>query len=131
MRPEGWEGILAAHIAEANSYIFQWGEHDCALWCADWIQKITGNDLAANLRGQYSTEEEARAILQSLGLSAWSELPDNHLPLIPVKKAARGDLVLHPAGMLGICDGAFAYFLRDVGVTRIAFTKCVKAWKVG
>jgi hypothetical protein len=43
----------------------------------------------------------------------------------------RGDIMLHPQGMLGICDGAHAYFLTERGVTRIEFMKCVKAWSVG
>ncbi|WP_300535153.1 hypothetical protein [uncultured Mameliella sp.] len=32
---------------------FVWGEHDCALGLADWLQHLRGVDTAAHLRGQY------------------------------------------------------------------------------
>ncbi|WP_435007978.1 DUF6950 family protein [Tundrisphaera lichenicola] len=130
MRPEGWEGLLAAHIVEGRSCEFEWGAHDCVLWCANWVRKLTGNDLAADWRGTYGTEEEANSVLNSLGFASPADLADEHLDAIPVLRAKRGDIVQHPAGMLGICDGARAYFLTLEGVTRLEFTKCLRAWKV-
>lgn len=132
MRPQGWESVLAAHIANARSRPFVWGEHDCVLWCADWVRKVTDRDPAADCRGQYSSEADARLALNALGCSTPAELADRHLPQIPVAHAKRGDVVLHPVtGGLGICDGVHAYFLTERGVTRIEFTRCPRAWGVG
>lgn len=130
MRPQGWESLLAGHIAAARDREFAWGEHDCVLWCADWVRTLTGTDPASRWRGTYSTEAEAQTVLRALGLSAWADLGDVYLPETPVPQARRGDVLLHPAGMLGICDGAHGYFLSARGVTRIEFLKCLKAWKV-
>jgi hypothetical protein len=130
MRNEGWESLLAQQIAEARGKTFEWGVHDCVLWCADWIGKVTGIDPAAEWRGTYSTEEEAQAILGSLGFASTSELASHHLEEKPVSMASRGDLMLHPSGSLGICDGAFAFFVTKEGLLRLEFTKCLRAWKV-
>jgi hypothetical protein len=130
MRQEGWESLLYHHILEARGKEFEWGTHDCVLWCADWIQKVTGEDLAANWRGTYSTQEEADTILGSLGFNNASELASHYQEEIPVARAQRGDIMLHPSGTLGICDGAFAYFVTKDGVLRHEFTKCLRAWKV-
>ena len=61
MRREGWEQLLAEHVADAGSTDFQWGQADCALWCADWVRKATGQDFSTDWRGQYATEEELQA----------------------------------------------------------------------
>lgn len=131
MRPQGWESLLSGHIAEARSGTFEWGTHDCILWCAGWVRKITGSDPAQDWRGKYSSEDEAVAVLTSMGFSTWADLAAAHLPETPVALAQRGDIVLHPVNAcLGICAGAHAYFVTDRGVTRVEFTKCLKAWKV-
>lgn len=130
MRKEGWESLLAAHIAEARAKSFEWGTHDCVLWSAGWISKVTGEDLATDWQGAYRTEEEAQAVLESLGFNNTSELADHYLEATPVSMAKRGDLMLHPSGSLGICDGVFAFFVTKEGVLRLEFTKCLRAWKV-
>ncbi len=130
MRPGGWEGMLAAHIREARAASFAWGTHDCVLWCAEWIRKLTGQDPAADWRGAYGSKEEADAIISSLGAGDAGELASLHLQEIPVSRARRGDIMLHPSGTLGICDGAFAFFVTTEGLLRHEFTKCLKAWKV-
>jgi hypothetical protein len=123
--------LLSCHISDARSIAFAWGQNDCVLWCADWVAKLTGHDPAKDWRGKYTSEAEAIAILRSMDLSVWADLADTNLPPTSVAHAHRGDIMLHPAGMLGICDGTHAYFLTDKGVTRIEFMKCIKAWEVG
>jgi hypothetical protein len=40
------------------------GGFDCTLFVADWGGEICGRDPAADLRGTYSTRDEARAIIE-------------------------------------------------------------------
>lgn len=127
-RPERWEGMLADHIASAGP--FAWGTIDCVLWCADWVRQMTGTDHADGIRGTYADEAGAKVALASLGFASISDLIGHYLPETPAKKARRGDIMLHPMDIAGICDGAHAYFLTENGVTRIPFTACTKAWKV-
>jgi hypothetical protein len=130
MRPEAWESLLFHHILEARGKPFEWGTHDCVLDCALWIEKITGADPAAGFRGTYKTEAEAAAVIESLGFATAADLASSVLEEKPVPTAQRGDIVLHPCGTLGICDGAHAYFVTHAGMLRVEFLKCLKAWKV-
>jgi hypothetical protein len=130
MRPPGWEAMLYDHIRNARSRPFAWGQHDCVLWSADWVLKMTGIDPASQWRGTYGTEEGARQVLAALELETVAELADRHLTAITPSQAHRGDIMLHPNGMLGICDGPHAYFLTTEGTTRIAFLSCPRAWRV-
>ena len=60
--------ILGAHILSAEKEVFAWGKNDCALWCADWVRKATGNDFAQGWAGSYSSKAELRNLLQESGL---------------------------------------------------------------
>jgi hypothetical protein len=121
--------MLYDHLA-ANQP-FEWGTNDCVLWCADWVQKIIGVDYAADFRGKYASDGEASAIMQAAGFASIADLVSAHLPEVTVNKARRGDIVLHPMGMVGICDGAHAHFLTVGRPTQISFTLCTNAWSVG
>lgn len=128
-RVQGWERILDEHVA--NPAPFQWGLNDCALWCASWVLKATGQDFAAEWRGRYSTEDELKMLMHSLGIDGYEQIVDGTgCPQIRPAFAQRGDVMMHPAGHLGICNGAHAHFLTENGRTRIGFTTCIKAWKV-
>jgi hypothetical protein len=127
VRVEGWESLLAAHLQPTE---FVWGKHDCALWAADWVCKATGNDFGADWRGQYATEDEAQELMQARGFSGPEGIADAHLEPVPVALAHRGDIMLHPTGALGICAGAYSYFLTGRGLTRIPTLLCKRAWRV-
>ncbi|MER8532125.1 hypothetical protein NKH61_05135 [Mesorhizobium sp. M1005] len=43
------------------------GGEDCTTYCAAWVFEATGKDPAADLRGTYSTYEDAEAVLQAAG----------------------------------------------------------------
>jgi hypothetical protein len=54
MRLHDWQTRFAALVAERWAQPFEWGTRDCCLWAADAVQAITGQDLAADLRGTYA-----------------------------------------------------------------------------
>lgn len=58
---------LRAFMRSARRRPFVWGEFDCCLFAADWVALCTGRDPAATWRGTYSTETEARALMDSAG----------------------------------------------------------------
>lgn len=58
---------LARHQRVGNTTPFVFGKMDCSLWAADWVRQQTGVDLAADWRGQYSTEDEYRRLLLAEG----------------------------------------------------------------
>jgi hypothetical protein len=130
MRIPGWERLLYEHIRDAHNSEFCWGENDCALWCSDWVHKANGMDLGSAWRGQYTSEEGLQALMQERGFALPADIANEHSRQVSVTFAARGDIVLHPQGCLGICDGISSYFLTLQGLTRLNTHRCVAAWKV-
>ncbi len=132
MRREGWESRLEAHIREAYSHAFAWGERDCALWAAGWVLAATGEDFLSNWRGRYTTAAGAAKLMKRRKFASVAAIATAHLPEIPVKLARRGDLLMHPVcGALGICYGRHGFFLTEGGVTMIDAGTCPVAWRVG
>ncbi len=130
MRIEGWEKLLAQHIEEARKTAFQWGTHDCVMWCASWIKKCTGNDFAKGIVGTYDTEEGANEYLRANGYETVESVADKHLFSVPMALAGRGDILLRPDYLLGICTGVNGDFITQKGVTEYRTLKCLKAWRV-
>jgi len=128
MRVQNWPSLLYLHLQDAPE--FEWGQTDCVLWCADWIQKAIGEDLTDGAKGQYSTLGEAYEYLNDLGFETPADLADEHLDQIQISYAQRGDIVLHPDGPLGICDGTYSHFLTETGKTRFTTLNCLRAWRV-
>lgn len=58
---------LAVHQRVGNTRPFEYGQMDCSMWAASWVQQQTGVDLATDWRGQYSTEAEYRRLLLAEG----------------------------------------------------------------
>jgi hypothetical protein len=130
MRVEGWEGLLYEHIHQSHAAEFEWGQNDCALWSADWVFKATEKDFGAAWRGHYASEEELQTLLNERGYSGAADIANEHLAAVPIAFAQRGDIVQHPMGYLGICDGVLSYFIMTEGITRLHTHRCIGAWKV-
>lgn len=130
MRNEGWESALNAHLEAARTTEFKWGTHDCALWSAQWVAKATDNDQTGDWTGNYSTEDEADAIMFERGFTCPADIADAHLSSIAVSFAQRGDLILNPAGCIGICNGRLSVFVTPFGVTTVETLRCPRAWRV-
>jgi hypothetical protein len=131
MRIEGWERLLAEYIRQVYDSVFVWGQNDCALWCADWVKLATGQDLAAEWRGQYASEDELRALMEQRRFPSYEAIADSTgFAVVSVKFAQRGDIVLSPDGPLGICNGMISHFIMEKGMTRLPTLRCAKAWKV-
>lgn len=128
MRVKHWERLLDDYVNSAPQ--FQWGRHDCALWCADWVLQITGRDFASEWRGLYSDEAGLQSLMHDRGYQCASEIADAAFNRVGVNFAQRGDVVLHPQGALGICNGIYGHFLTEKGVTKYPTCRCGAAWKV-
>ena len=58
---------LTEYLRDAAARPFVWGQCDCCLFAADWVQAKTGIDPASAMRGEYHSELGAREIIQSAG----------------------------------------------------------------
>lgn len=133
MRLEGWEQTLAVTIEAARTKELLWGEHDCALWCGEWVKTCTGNDYVTPFRGTYTTEAGAARRIRAEGHDSLIDLIDAHLSRVDVPLAQRGDLAWLDQGCLGIVTGPRAAFIaRDgSGLIMAPLAACPIAWKVG
>jgi hypothetical protein len=124
---------------------FTYGQNDCAFFAADAILAMTGTDLLADFRGQYSDGPSAlRAIKSITGGSSIADavewVTEKHgLNALPGPLyAQRGDLVLcnykdggEDVEFLGIValDGTVA-IPGAKGLTRLPLTAALKAWRI-
>jgi hypothetical protein len=111
-RLSNWEDGLSNFMVQNRNRPFEWGQWDCILFACAAAEAVTGEDKAADFRGQYTDETGARAALRKLGKGTLLRTVDSRFKRIPVTKAQRGDLIWHD-GCVGVCLGGAAAFLTD------------------
>lgn len=55
---------LDDYLCTAGRRRWGWGEVDCFLFVADWVERVTGVDCAGEYRGAYASEREARRLIK-------------------------------------------------------------------
>jgi hypothetical protein len=132
MRYQDWPSRLFAAIEDKKTAPFAWGVNDCCLFAADIVLAITGNDYAAEYRGQYDSQLTAAQALRDLGEGDLLSTIDSKFSRIPLLQARRGDLVALQTAegpALGICAGT-CYFVGPAGMFQYPLSGCVTAWRV-
>lgn len=113
---------------------FEWGEWDCCLFVADYLEAVTGKDYAYIFRGRYGTQKGAYKALKEQGFANVEELCDEYFQIKSLSHAQRGDMVLFAHGTepcLGLCNGALSHFLTEKeGIRWIKTKHCLRAWSV-
>jgi hypothetical protein len=111
-----WHDRLCVYLDRVTDEPFKWGEHDCALFGADAVERMTGTDIAADYRGQYNDYPSACRALRECGqgtllksMKHWFGEP------ISVHLAKRGDLVMKDRRTVGVCVGQFSWFVAEIG----------------
>lgn len=144
-RIHNWESAFGKLAEQKLREPFSWGVNDCVLMAMDFVQAITGIDLAIDYRGQYNTcTGAARQIIRFLREHNTQEhgsfytfvsiQSDQHgITEIPVCKAGRADICFYngsratQGAALGICLGAQCLF---AGGSLIPLTQCLRAWRI-
>lgn len=133
-RAENWPEILLATVEDRRSKPFAWGENDCALFAADCVLAMTGEDFAAPFRGRYSTAAGSLKALKKFGGGSLESTATAALgePISP-RLAQRGDVVLFAAvdgPALAVCIGEQAAAAGPDGITWVPMDLWLKAWRV-
>lgn len=130
-----WNARLAAVVEAARGRPFAYGRHDCALFAADAVEAMTGEDPAAAFRGRYGTAFEGCAALRKAGFADHVEAVAAQFAEIPAARARPGDLaaVRNEAGelALGVVQGAWVYVARPEGVGLVSKLDAERAFRVG
>lgn len=127
-RFDDWRERLISYLAETVNKPFQYGENDCALFAAGAVAAMTGVDLAAQWRGQYTGLEDGLNALAAAGYVSHVDIAERHFDEIAPAFAAAGDLAVleGPAGdALGVVQGEGIYVLTAarMGVLPLTFAK--------
>lgn len=133
-RIKGWEQALAHVTRAAMAKPHAWGSHDCCLFAADCVAAITGEDLAAEFRGNYNDAASARRTLALIGCEDVADVASRYLPEIPPSEARRGDVVAIDGEFglfLAIVDGRTAVGPAARGLTHTPLQLALRGWRVG
>jgi len=129
--PDAARAAFDALVASRVRQPFVWGMHDCVLFAADAVAALTGRDHAAEFRGTYHTEEQAKAGLDGMGgLQGCAALAGE--PCVPLT-AGPGDIGLVSDGareLLGVCTGANWMVPAKYGLAALPLRAARLAWRV-
>lgn len=123
MRIQGWQRRLNVYLIEAQERYraegFGYGRFDCCTFAGDWAQVLTGVDYLGDLRGAYSTRDEA---MELIGGDLYSQLCARLGDPVHPASAQRGDIAYMASSQacgIYFTSGArmAALFLTDGGFT--------------
>jgi len=136
-----WQARASAYIERVAAQPFRYGSLDCGLFVAGAIEALTGVDVAAPLRGQYTNRAEAFAAIAALCGSPTMEAVGGHLarvhgiPEVGILSAQRGDPVQIRRGRrssLGIVamHGTEILTPYRAGLLRLPLNCASRAWHI-
>jgi hypothetical protein len=126
-------GLLKAYLQACAGRRFAYGQLDCGLFLADWIEIVTGKDPAAQLRGRYTTLDQVPGIkrmggllsvlndlarLQGLKVTKLPKLGD--VALIRIAEGPAVGAIRGPRGWLVLAEGG--------GISCAPAARVVRAW---
>ena len=142
---KGVADILVTFLRAAARRPFRWGEFDCCLFFADWVELRCGIDPACDLRGSYSTEREMRRLVKARGgieqlvhecvtragcvQTTCPVVGDIGLVRVAIK-LWRGRAVLVPCGAILTGGDLWAIKTAQTGQLAIQQFSMLRAWSV-
>ena len=129
---------LSAFLRAASGRPFSWGEHDCLMWLADWIEARRGLDPAAEWRGRYRSERGAMRIVAEAGgmVEHVARVVEPH-GIMRTKEPKRGDIAVTdtPDGHMGaiVMKGTTAALARGpmpVLIRKVTVAPIIAAWSL-
>lgn len=125
---------LSDFIEQQRHKPFKWGEHDCCMLAARWLELNGAADLAAEFRGKYSCELGALRVIRQAGFVSLlallqAKLGDSVAPLL----LQRGAVVLldTPEGdVVGLYQGHDCFALAQTGLVSYPKANIKMGWNV-
>lgn len=117
---------------------FAWGTHDCATLAFDAKWVITGIDPAADIRGSWSTANQAIRLITRLG--GWDGIAKRFGHQVLPEDTFSGDIVLlsydicvgpsSSHGSLALKYGTSCIAQGTLGLVEVSLNKAIKAWRM-
>lgn len=137
-KAQGWEVRLDALIMGYYYFPFIWGQNDCFIFAHDVIHAITGIDIIAPYRGQYTDAAGAQALLDQYAGGKYEASFADLQPVENVAFAQRGDVGIIEIDGKEYCGAvsmnARSFLLRheEGGVRALplrAFRNKIRLWR--
>lgn len=113
---------------------FEWGQCDCCLFVANWVQKMCGFDPSAELRGRYHSKLGATRVLRRAGFNSVMDIADAAFgERVSALALERGDIALlmqDDAPALGIVWGANVWAMGEQGAVALPLALVVFGWRL-
>jgi hypothetical protein len=127
---------LIAFLKESYGLSFCWGERDCGLWVAEWVNRVRGIDPASQFRGHYKTALGCARLIKRHGdllQLATAAFAAGGLMRIDGPEAVPGDIACIDAVQgqtLGLVVGNRVAMIVDRGLVSSSAYQILRAWKV-
>lgn len=132
MRHPDWPRRLSEYIEAARFTPFEWGTHDCCVFCDDAVMAMTGESRMAALRGAYASARAAAGLIKRAG--GLVAITSRHLGQPAFGNARRGDVVMFESlghgPALGICIGAQFAAAGPDGVAFGDISAAQAVWRI-
>jgi hypothetical protein len=134
VKTSGWELRLRHYLETERSKSFSWADGvDCITLIAGAALVMTSDDILADVRGLYSSEDEAKALLRRLGFEDMAGALASRYTEIPLSQASFGDFVVMPFDDIGTCGvlwGPYVYLRAEHGLGLARRSRALAAFKV-
>jgi hypothetical protein len=132
------DSALFAMVINTGREPFAWGLHDCAMLAFDAVQAVTGRDPAPDLRGAYSTADEAKELLAGMG-GLLGLCVKRFGPRIQAAAMQTGDVALLSQslcqgvtaehGALGVWWRGLIVARAEAGIVYLPVSSVLRAWR--
>lgn len=126
-----WQTRLVTHLSEVKALRFDPATHHCALFVADCVRAMTGQDPAAGFRGL--TLQQGLLALRKAGFADHVALTAALLEEVPVAFGRAGDVAAIPTPegpALGLVQGAAIYVLRPTGLGLVSLLSATRMFRM-
>lgn len=125
-------------ICQYSEKSIEWGKFDCCIFTASVVEQFTGHKLPLwRDLTNYTSYKDALRKLRKNGINSLEELPTAILgtPKQDISKVKLGNPVYYindkGEGVLGVCNGARAYFLHhNGGLAAVPIKNCKYCWSL-
>jgi hypothetical protein len=125
----GWQGRLVGFLRAHHARPFEPGKWDCAIWAANAVKTMTGEDLMRGFGG-YQSVREGKKRLQAAGYNDHVAYAAAWFPEILPSFAQAGDLAVIGKDSLGIVQGHMVYCFGLNGFGVLPFDQIARAFRI-
>ncbi len=122
---------LSAYLDRVRRRKFRPGSHDCGLFVAGWVKRLTGVDHGKPYRGRYRSMKRLAELLAEDGFESHVDYVASLFPEAAPAFAQTGDLAVVEGDALGIVASDRVFVLRpDGGLGHVSRLKAERAFTI-